>query len=151
MPDGAYLGDAAMQAFAEVSAVPAWVGEINNVPDWELATLYWLVRRSDLALVSVWSPTFFVRLLDGLDRHGEALLALLTHGGEHASRTLPADKPAFERLSFYFRERDSRLLWPSMKLIAAGPMLLRGFMLVTFRRVCRAFLFRVKVCLPPRA
>ncbi len=118
MPDGAYLGDDAMQAFAEISAVPPWVGEINNVVDWELATLYWLVFRSDMVLVSVWSPTFFTRLLDGLDRHREALLALFSHGGECASRTLPADKPAYERLSLYFSERDVRLLWPKMKLIS---------------------------------
>jgi hypothetical protein len=118
LPDGAYLGDRAMNAFAEVSAVPPWVGGIDNVADWELATLYWLIRRADLILVSVWSPTFFVQLLDGLGRRREELLALLSRGGDTMSQLLPADKAALQRLSSYYRKKDTRQLWPAMQLIS---------------------------------
>lgn len=118
LPDGAYLGNRVFRMFAEVSAVPPWVGGIDNVAEWELATLYWLVRRADLILVSVWSPTFLVQLLGGLDRHREALLAVLAHGGFCAAQLLPADRAALRRLSGYYREQDTRQLWPSMKLVS---------------------------------
>jgi hypothetical protein len=118
LPDGAYLGDCTMRAFAEVSAVPPWVGDIDNVAGWELATLYWLIRRADLVLVSVWSPTFFVQLLDRLDRRREELLALLSHGGNCVRRFLPGDKAALQRLSSYYRKKDTRQLWPVMKLVS---------------------------------
>jgi len=118
LADGAYLGEHRLQAFAEVSCVPHQVGNIETVSDWELATLYWLVRRRDLALISVWSPTFFLRLLDGLDRRGDELAALLANGGTLAAQALPADSTALQRLSACHRSGNAGQLWPALKLIS---------------------------------
>jgi hypothetical protein len=119
LPDGAYLGDEALPAFAALSAVPPDVGAVVDVDAWRLLTLYWLVRRHDLTLISVWSPTFFLALLDALEQQTTALAALLQHGGRLAHCDLPSDVAASARLRAYLRERDSNQLWPDLKLISA--------------------------------
>jgi hypothetical protein len=66
LADGAYLGDAAAAVLAEVSAVPLQVGAITDVDRWRSRTLRHLAAARDLELISVWSPTFLLRLLDDL-------------------------------------------------------------------------------------
>lgn len=143
--DGVYLGNDAIGAFLELSAVPFWVAELSNVDEWRLATLYYLVREKELALISVWSPTFFITLLDGLDKHLTRLATLLESGGAIAGHELEADPEAFTRLQIYVGSvsdgqgdlrsdkgdlrssnkgylkddnRDSRILWPNLKLVS---------------------------------
>ena len=65
LPDGAYLGEAAA-VLEEVSAVPLAVQALTDVERWRAETLRHLAAASDLELVSVWSPTFLLRLLDDL-------------------------------------------------------------------------------------
>ncbi len=64
LPDGAYLGEAAAAVLAEVTAVPFHVGSIPDVARWRSETLRHLTAAADLELISVWSPTFLLRLLD---------------------------------------------------------------------------------------
>jgi hypothetical protein len=66
MPDGAYLGDVAAAVLSEVTAVPLEVGAIAEVDRWREQTLRHLSGARDLELISVWSPTFLLRLLDDL-------------------------------------------------------------------------------------
>jgi hypothetical protein len=65
LPDGAYLGPAA-EALAELSAVPLAVATIPDVVRWRAETLKHLVAAHDLELISIWSPTFLLQLLDGI-------------------------------------------------------------------------------------
>lgn len=118
LPDAAYLGDAALHAFIDVSAVPPWVGGIEHVPTWSVATLYYLLCRVDLVLISVWSPTFFLMLLDALEQQYAALRDLLQHGGEIAGHLLPPDPTALKRLEMYRFSQDTQLLWPQLKLVS---------------------------------
>ena len=66
LPDGAYLGATAAHALARVLAVPPEVGAITEVATWRARTLAHLRAAQDLELISVWSPTFLLRLLDDL-------------------------------------------------------------------------------------
>jgi hypothetical protein len=118
LPDGAYLGEDALPAFAALSAVPPWVGGIPKVADWQLATLYWLVRRNDLALISVWSPTFLLELLTGLNQRHHSVEQLLREGGSISGQALPPDTAAADRLLAYSRSRDTHILWPDLRLIS---------------------------------
>ena len=118
LPDGAYLGNEALPAFADLSAVPPWLGGIASVHDWQLATLYWLIRRNDLELISVWSPTFFLALLDRLEQPVGELKTLLHLGGRIIGQVLPPDVSALRRLNEYIRSKDARSLWPSLKLVS---------------------------------
>lgn len=118
LPDAAYLGEAALHAFIEVSAVPPWVGGIKAVPDWSAATLYYLLCRADLVLISVWSPTFFLMLLDTLAQQNAVLSNLLQHGGVITGQILPPNAAALQRLDSYQLSRDTRILWPNLKLVS---------------------------------
>ncbi len=118
LPDGAYLGDDVLPAFVTLSAIPPWVGKIPAVDDWRLITLYWLIRRNDLVLFSVWSPTFLLALLDGLDLQRHELEKLLREGGTFMEQDLPPDMLAAERLLSYFENGEVQVLWPKLKLVS---------------------------------
>lgn len=118
LPDGAYLGNDALPTFIELSAAPPWVGSLQSVAEWNMATLYSLLRRDDLALISVWSPTFFLMLLDTLE-HDHALLGdLLQKGGIISGHNLPPDTATLRRLHKYINNPDTRILWPDLKLVS---------------------------------
>ncbi|MCP3664621.1 MAG: GH3 auxin-responsive promoter family protein [Gammaproteobacteria bacterium] len=118
LPDGAYLAEEALAAFCKLSATPFWVATLTDVYQWHLATLYYLIRRCDLTLISVWSPSFFLHLIDALDLYAEALSDLLEQGGKIAHNTLAPDNKALKRLHDYLDTRDNRQLWPQLKLVS---------------------------------
>lgn len=66
LPDTAYLGERAGSALAAKTAVPFAVGGIPDISEWRWQTLSYLKTANDLELISVWSPTFLLRLLDDI-------------------------------------------------------------------------------------
>lgn len=66
LPDGAYLGEAAGALLMQRSAVPFEVARIEDVDQWRDSTLKSLKAACDLELISVWSPTFLLRLCDDI-------------------------------------------------------------------------------------
>jgi hypothetical protein len=66
MSDGAYLGAPAAAILANLTAVPFEVAAITDVARWREVTLRHLAAAADLELISCWSPTFLLRLLDEL-------------------------------------------------------------------------------------
>lgn len=118
MPDGAYLGEDALQLLATLSAVPGWVACIDNVVEWKHATLYYLIQRRDLALVSVWSPTFFIMLLDAIEECASTLLSLYQHGGQLPQASVKPDHESHQRLRNYLQEGITAILWPELKLVS---------------------------------
>ncbi|MDO5623836.1 MAG: GH3 auxin-responsive promoter family protein [Pseudomonadota bacterium] len=66
LPDGAWLGPQAGAVLAARSAVPLEVGALTDVAEWRHQTLAHLRAAQDLELISVWSPTFLLTLLDDL-------------------------------------------------------------------------------------
>ena len=71
--EGAYLGADLVPAFLDVMAVPPSIAHLSDVDEWRLATLTSLMRCPGLTLISVWSPTFLIALLDALPRIAEPL------------------------------------------------------------------------------
>lgn len=71
--DAAYFGESLGREIASTLAVPAEVGRLTDVDAWRRATLLHLVACEDLALVSVWSPTFLLELLRHLVRDARAV------------------------------------------------------------------------------
>lgn len=118
LSDGAYLGPVAGQALLQLSVLPSWVGELSEIASWQLASLYWLIRRPDLALISVWSPSFMIQLLQGLIHQQDSLTALLANGGNLKGHVLAADRTALERYNHYLEVQDSRELWPDLKVVS---------------------------------
>lgn len=66
LPDGAYLGDHWGRWVADHTAVPLDVARETDVAVWRERTLSALAAARDLEMISVWSPTFLLRLLDDL-------------------------------------------------------------------------------------
>ncbi|MFZ2268286.1 MAG: GH3 auxin-responsive promoter family protein [Azonexus sp.] len=66
LPDAAYLGAAAGRVLLAQSAVSPSVAALGDVAEWRRQTLAALRAASDLELISVWSPTFLLRLLDDI-------------------------------------------------------------------------------------
>lgn len=64
LSDGAYLGGSAAAVLHELTAVPFDVAGITDVDRWRVETLRHLGAAADLELISCWSPTFLLRLLD---------------------------------------------------------------------------------------
>jgi hypothetical protein len=118
VPDGGYMGNDILDIFASISAVPSWVGELKDIQTWQLATLYSLVRHEDLVLVSVWSPSFFTVLMNGIASRAKELLNLFANGGKLADRQLPKDEKALVRLEKFMNTRDSSLIWPDLRLVS---------------------------------
>ncbi len=112
--DGEYLGS----TFDDTVVVPSWVGELRDVYEWQLATLYYLIRCEALELISVWSPTFLLMLLDILDERFEELLSLFAQGGKIDEQTLVPHEEALQRLLQYGATKNTVTLWPQMKLIS---------------------------------
>lgn len=66
LPDGAYLGARWGEWVAAHTAVPLDVARETDIDRWRERTLAALAAARDLELISVWSPTFLLRLLDDL-------------------------------------------------------------------------------------
>lgn len=88
LPDGAYLGARWGEWVAEHSAVPFDVARETDVAVWRERTLTFLAAAHDLEMVSVWSPTFLLRLLDDLPDPREiwSRLKLVSCWSDGASR-----------------------------------------------------------------
>lgn len=104
--DAAYLGADLLPALAQVITVPPTAGEITR---WRVGTLAHLARRPELSLISIWSPTFLLELLEALPRNAESVLAEL-HG----------DAPATRRLERALTRRDGLTteLWPRLQVVS---------------------------------
>ena len=109
--DAGYLaGSIALPLLAGVLGPPA-MPEVGD--DWRLATLAAMIDAEDLSLISVWSPTFLLALL-------EPLAATDTAGGGHRIDALratigPSRRTALERA---LRTGDCSSLWPRLAVIS---------------------------------
>lgn len=133
--DAAYLAWAEQFALRRLRVTPSAVVRLPAMENFRYATLLTLLAAEDLALISVWSPTFLTTLLAPLEAWQERLCFDLQHGtlslpqpliGEavqdlrcwlgpdpvrahYLSRILRARAPWPERL---------RLVWPRLALIS---------------------------------
>lgn len=124
--DAAYLGEELAPTLLGLSAVPPVLGQLRDLEDWRVLTLRCLLERDDLAFVSVWSPSFFATLVEGLGRHREALLQALHDGTPGIP--LPPDwnltfRPRPERArsveaALSGERPDLAALWPALDTVS---------------------------------
>lgn len=114
--DAAYLGERLAPLVAGTLAVPPGIGMLADIDKWRDTTCLHLLSCAELALVSVWSPTFLSGLLEHLQAHGTRLASLLERGHEGiapdperailARRVLADPQPEFHKL------------WPRLALVS---------------------------------
>jgi hypothetical protein len=108
--DAAYLGGCEQLALRYLLVTPPAAPRSAGLEEFRLATLAALLAAPDLALVSVWSPTFLLALLGLLDSAGPALLA----------RLAPARRRQVEAIlaAPLGRPEQLRRLWPRLALLS---------------------------------
>jgi hypothetical protein len=109
-------------------AVPPWVAYTPGSLDSLFAGLCYLSACEDLSLISVWSPTFALNLLEALSEHREQVAQSL-HSADWGSRRQAMGKqrcPENKRAAAMLRAWDGVLepaffqrLWPHLGLISA--------------------------------
>ncbi|MFN3586404.1 MAG: GH3 auxin-responsive promoter family protein [Moraxellaceae bacterium] len=127
--DSELLGGAKRWLAALTQAVPAGVAFAGAADDAQFATLAHLLARDDLRLLSVWSPTFALQLLEAVPRHGEEVLTVLRQGhwGRRAAALAAVPVPVagpgrLARLRGALAAPASELgqrLWPALALVSA--------------------------------
>lgn len=128
--DSAYFPRFLQPLLSRVFAVPGAVAHLPDVESCRYVTLWFLVACEDLALLSVWNPSFLTLLMDALERHGERLADDLERGvcrppppegeGEVLARMRFEPRPERARV---LREvlrsgLQGRALWPRLALLS---------------------------------
>jgi hypothetical protein len=115
--EGAYLGDDLIAPFLNVLAVPPSVASHTDIEQWRITTLAHLVASPDLTLISVWSPTFLIALLDAIAGLAEPLLRAVRDGafGIAADPSRARDIEAAVARS----PLDTARLWPRLDTVSA--------------------------------
>lgn len=125
--DAEYLGGWRKRAVAAAMAVPSSVASIRSVEDWRYVTLLHLLRRRDLALISIWHPSFLELLLEALGRQWESLVDDVATGGCAVSSNLPpaitraAGAPPLPARAVYLGRagpRDVGRIWPGLRVVS---------------------------------
>jgi hypothetical protein len=77
--DSAYFGWKGY-LLGNLFAAPSWITRLHSIDNFRFLTLYFLLREQNLRWLSIWSPTFFLVLLDELERRAESLCAAIHTG-----------------------------------------------------------------------
>jgi hypothetical protein len=85
--DTAYLGNAG-SLISSIMAVPSFVKLISDMNSFRYMSLLFLLRSESLSLISVWNPSFFSILLEGLAQWGESLLRDIHEASIHSPAPL---------------------------------------------------------------
>ena len=132
--DAEYLAGWQRWAMRRLLAVPTSVAQLRNIENFQYATLAGLLSAKDLALISVWSPTFLTTLFARLPNWAERIVEDIEAGQLHFPQT-NADH-GFKEFSVKRNRSRSRFLktklqefgpsarflktiWPSLSLVSA--------------------------------
>ncbi|MGI8546175.1 MAG: GH3 family domain-containing protein [Gemmatimonadaceae bacterium] len=129
--DSDYFAPVARIFLDRALGIPRVVSRASDIRTCRYLTLLSLLGMPDLALVSVWHPSFLTLLAEALDESFDALLHDLEHGTisaelptdlrTEAERALPANAPLASLLRRRFGSRapeDLGQLWQKLDLIS---------------------------------
>ncbi len=118
--DSAYLGILGKWLVNSVMAVPDGVKQITDIDTFRYVTLFHLLSRADLRLISVWNPTFLTLLLQALQSDWDNLVEDIALGRVPTPagkfQTTPNAKRA-RRLQA-LSPTDYTSIWRELKLIS---------------------------------
>jgi hypothetical protein len=118
--DALYFGEHLARAIDATLAVPASVAAAESIDAWRFQTLCYLLASKNLSLVSVWSPTFFLQLLDGIAEQIERVAICIESGGAGTGLRLHADATRAKELRSIFAHGTPRwdAIWPHLDTIS---------------------------------
>lgn len=115
--DAAYFGAGFAQHLPALLAVPPQVAALDDLGLWRRVTLAYLLARADLSLISVWSPTLLLTLLDSLQTEADAILCL--YDDWPPALPLPAITPARRAALPGLMAAGPAALWPQLALVSS--------------------------------
>ncbi len=105
--DMEYLGKWEALIYSSALAVPQNVSQITDHHQWKKVTCSHLVRTENLGIISVWSPTFLMILMEEITQNLGAYLAELT----------PSHRKNIEA-RLQANVNIGRALWPDLQLVS---------------------------------
>jgi len=125
--DTSYLGAWRKSLVRSVMAVPGSVSLVSDSDEFIYATLCYLLRTRDLRLISIWSPTYLLLMLDRLAGWRDRIGFDFEHG-THFNADYRRSQEVREALRAGSPQEIYARMWPKLKLIscwtdanAAGP------------------------------
>ena len=119
--DTAYLGSLEGRAIKHLLAVPPELAKTRDLDQFRYQTLLHLLAAEDLALISIWSPTFLTTLLSQLERRSvEFCRDLRNQRLRFRSRQLTRRPDVLEQIlaSADSTAEKLRRIWPRLALIS---------------------------------
>ncbi|MDH4046537.1 MAG: GH3 auxin-responsive promoter family protein [Gammaproteobacteria bacterium] len=108
--DAVWFGAELAEAIGSTLAVPPEVAKHDSFKAWQRQTLVSLLACRDLSFVSVWSPTFFLQLLEAVRKDATSLADEIEAVQPEAASVLAG---------FHARNRfDWQALWPALDTIS---------------------------------
>jgi hypothetical protein len=111
-----YLGENVAAEIAATLCVPPHVAGIREFEHWRLTTCLHLVSDPRLALISVWSPTFLLQLLEFMAAQSTLIAANIERGFEGRA----PDPARAAQVSRHLSRStpDFGALWPGLRLVS---------------------------------
>ncbi len=106
--DTEYFPPWARWMIQQLLAAPGDLSQIKDIERWQTTTLFYLLSDENLALFSVWSPSFLLRLLEHIERNLDELLKVLPTSRERAIKEGLQQKGRF----------CGEALWPKLHLVS---------------------------------
>ena len=78
--DAAYFGDELQASLLSLSAVPYQLAGVPDIDVWRFLTVRYLLEAHDLSVISIWSPTFLLSLLQTLTENPTKFVDAVAHG-----------------------------------------------------------------------
>ncbi len=135
--DRSYFGKAGQWLIDQIMAVPPFLSQIEDMDSYYYLLAWFLLRKDDLSLISVWNPSLLLILMKKMIENKERLISDIRSGtlspqGELSARLRRIsgkyrvrDPRRAEVLAQCFSEADSiydpawETLWPNLKLISS--------------------------------
>jgi hypothetical protein len=112
-----YLGETVAAEIAATLCVPPHVAGICEFDRWRLTTCVYLASDARLALISVWSPTFLLQLLEFMVARSQVIAADIERGFDGRAPDPVRAAQVAHHLSG--ETPDFGALWPALRLVSA--------------------------------
>ena len=113
---------------SQYMAVPETVAQAGTSDDTLFASLAWLISRRDLTMLSIWSPTFALSLLEKIQENRDELVGVLEKGSwlDRSNTLRMTQCPQSSQGAALLKDMDNILdpeslarLWPKLSLISS--------------------------------
>jgi len=114
--DAAYFGDSVAAYLVQVLAVPTDFGLIYDLDEWRYLTALFFLAAEDLTLISVWSPTFLLQIIEEIKNHRDRLIDDISRG----TGSLPPQpvRAKLLKLALSKSQPDTEQIWPHLDTIS---------------------------------